>query len=103
MKFRILFLFLFCCAKMNFAQLYQPFPNDSAVWRQQSNQWDPPWMTQQDYKYYLQGDTLLSGITYHKLYKALLESTYYTSGGPFLLYSGPYMTDTNKYIGAIRE
>ncbi len=101
---RITILLVFVCfAKINVAQLYQPFPTDSAVWRQLSQQWDFPWMDQQDYSYFLNGDTLISGNIYHKVYKTILESHYQSTGGPWAIYAGPYMTDTNQYVGGIRE
>ena len=102
---RIIVLFVFVCfAKIDIAQVYQPFPTDSASWIERSQQWNIPWMDQQDYEYFLDGDTVLLGLNYHKLFKTKLESDYQLFGsGPFVLYAGPYMTDTNKYIGAIRE
>lgn len=103
MKQSILLFLLLCFAKTNVAQLYQSFPTDSAMWRQQSAQWNYPSMDLQDYVYYLQGDTTISANTYHKIYKTVLSSDYYTTGGPYALVYGPYMTDSNKYVGAIRE
>lgn len=103
---RIIILLVFIgFAKVNIAQPYQPFPTDSAVWRQSSANWNYPDYYQRDYKYYIQGDTIFSGNTYHKIYKTLISS-YYVLGsptGPFNLMSGPSIVDTNKYVGAIRE
>lgn len=102
---RIIILLVFVCfAKINFAQLYQPFPTDSAIWRQVSAQWLYPDMDVQDYVYYLQGDTLISGNTYHQVYKTELNSNYSAFGtGIYAFVSGPFMIDSNKYVGAIRE
>jgi hypothetical protein len=102
---RLLVLLVFVSfAKTNFAQLYQAFPTDSAVWRQSSANFNYPDWYQRDYKYYIQGDTLFSGNTYHKIFKTVISSYYIMGSNPtFELRSGPTMTDTNKYVGAIRE
>ena len=105
MKTRIIILLLFCFAKGALSQTYQPFPTDSAVWRQSSANWNYPDYYQRDYNYYSQGDTFLLGNTYHKIYKTEIDS-YYVLGsptGPFNLTTGPTMVDSNKYMGAIRE
>ena len=105
MKRIIILLVFISFAKINAAQLYQPFPTNSAVWRQSSANWNYPDYYQRDYNYYIQGDTVLSGNTYHKIYKTELDSYYIISSptGPFVLNYGPNMVDSNKYIGAIRE
>jgi Secretion system C-terminal sorting domain len=103
---KCILLFLFIgTAKINIAQTYQPFPTDSTVWRQISQQVFIPSIYVWDYNYYLEGDTLLLGETYQKLYRVGAYSTYYNSGGagyPFNLYTGP-SADNRGYVGGIRE
>ena len=105
MKRIIILLVVVCFAKQNIAQLYQPFPTDSAVWRQASANWNYPNYFQRDYNYYIQGDTFFLGNTYHKVYKTLVATDYVLGSpiGSFNLVNGPTLVDSNKYVGAIRE
>ncbi|MGZ4035193.1 MAG: T9SS type A sorting domain-containing protein [Bacteroidia bacterium] len=104
MKFRALFIFLFCYVKVNFAQLYQPFPTDSAVWRQQNASWDGDVWDQDDYNYFFRGDTIISGNTYHKIYHTGSHTEYVTAlYPPWTIVYGPLSVDSNKYVGGIRE
>ena len=101
--YTLLFISLFSL-KLS-AQLYQPFPTDSTEWRQQSASWFYPWMDRWDYVYAMKGDTVIGMNTYHKIYKTGVTATYFYSSPTAMptLYYGPVPTDTNRYIGAIRE
>ncbi len=101
---RILILLVFIySAKINVAQQYQPFPTDSAVWRQIGEQHFSPYVERWDYTYALSGDTTILGQTYHKIYHKGTYSNYEeTWGFYFVLESGPY-PDNRGYIGAMRE
>lgn len=105
MKRIIILLVVVCFAKATIAQLYQPFPTDSAVWRQSSANWNYPNYFQRDYNYFIKGDTLVSGNVYHKVYKTLISTDYVLGSplGPFNLVNGPTVVDSNKYVGSIRE
>jgi hypothetical protein len=97
-------LVVVCYAKICCAQVYQPFPTDSSNWRQASATWFLPVYEQWDYNYFFQGDTVLSGQTYHKIYRTGTYA-YYTVTMPFMIHTltmGPYLT-TDTYVGGIKE
>ncbi|MFL5764811.1 MAG: T9SS type A sorting domain-containing protein [Bacteroidia bacterium] len=104
MKLRLLILFLLFF-KAGFSQLYQPFPTDSAEWRQHSGTYYYPWINYRDYIYYIPGDTIIASNSYHKIYRTQIVTGeyYYSPSGPFSIVDGPRMTDTNLYVGAFRE
>ena len=52
-----------------FAQTYIPFPTDSAQWSVRHTINNP--FSQSTVQYKMKGDTLLNGITYHKIYYSL--------------------------------
>ena len=96
---RKILLLIFICviaseAKQSFAQtnVYHPFPDSGAAWNTglsylsgntgvQCEQWD-----------WIQGDTLINNMTYHKLYR------YKTCSG-----GGPPVLMLNGYVGGIRQ
>lgn len=85
--------------------MYQPFPTDSTNWRQVSAVWFMPVYEQWDYNYFIEGDTVLSGQTYNKIFRTGTYA-YYTVSMPYMIHTltmGPYMTHNNSYIGGIRE
>ncbi|MFH0865220.1 MAG: hypothetical protein V1904_03440, partial [Bacteroidota bacterium] len=66
-------LFLIAFLQINFtsikAQTYHPFPTDSAQWSVRHTI-GSPW-SQFSYQYKMEGDTVINGITYHKIYYSL--------------------------------
>lgn len=93
---RIVVLFIFVCfAKINVAQLYQPFPTDSSMWREWAYDVDASYNDTWDYQYFIEGDTIIAGNNYHKiLYTGTYHHVSWTS------YSINYV---NQYKGAFRE
>ncbi|MDO9184365.1 MAG: T9SS type A sorting domain-containing protein [Bacteroidia bacterium] len=67
-KHVILFwLWVIVCSKIN-AQTYTPFPTDSAQWSVMRTIYN---FSQNSFQYKMKGDTVLNGITYHKIYYSL--------------------------------
>ncbi len=52
-----------------YAQMYIPFPTDSAQWSVRHTTGSP--FSQTSYQYKMKGDTVLNGIVYHKVYYSL--------------------------------
>ena len=67
MKKVLVSLFFFCSILQSESQswIYHPFPVDSALWRENSGDW--PCTCCRDYQLTIDGDTLVSGLSYHKL------------------------------------
>ena len=94
---RIIILLVFIgFAKTTLAQLYQPFPVDSAMWREWAYDAQTTYVDNWDYQYFTFGDTLISGNTYHKIFKT---GTYMRMGGP----PAASYSYINQYIGSYRE
>jgi|GEM_PF-5433495 len=96
----ITFLFLLVfAARGSFSQGHFPIPADSsAQWRVTLQMWEPSpwWMVTDDRMYFFEGDTVISGRTYQKLYAS--GSSYVASppDGTTYLYS-------HEYRGGIRN
>ena len=56
-------------AGRGFAQQHIPFPTDSAQWSVRHTINSP--FSQNSFQYKMKGDTILNGITYHKIYYSL--------------------------------
>ncbi|MFK7758052.1 MAG: T9SS type A sorting domain-containing protein [Flavobacteriales bacterium] len=77
------------------AQDYVPFPTDSATWKE-ATQWIAlgynPWLP---VEYKMNGDTLISGLTYSKIQMNLIDNPYGSSGQ---YYIGGLREDENKKV-----
>lgn len=84
-----------CFSSLCYSQTYQSFPSDSAMWKEWAYEVDASHMDSWDYQYFIQGDTIISGMTYHKVLKT---GTFYQSSAASYGYN--YV---NQYTGGIRE
>ncbi len=75
-------------------QAYIPFPKSNAVWREYSG---APFGDCQEYNYPISGDTIVNGMTFHKLQKTGYVSSY----GPSFCNQIKYRY--NFYTGAFRN
>ena len=101
MKRLIILLVFVCFTKVNIAQLYQPFPTDSAMWREWAYELDASYNDTWDYQYFIQGDTIIVGKNYHKiLYTGTYHHVSWTSGWTNYVnqYKGAFREDTAKHI-----
>jgi hypothetical protein len=69
MKKYFFFLFFFLLSFFVFSQPYHPFPTDSAQWSIRHTHAPP--FSQDSWQLKMKGDTLLNGITYHKIFYSL--------------------------------
>ena len=60
-------LILICCVQMATAQDYKPFPTSNAMWRERFDGFE---VNCENYQYLITGDTIINGLTYHKLQKS---------------------------------
>jgi hypothetical protein len=103
MKKQILFLFSVLTLTTAFGQfnVYHPFPDSNAYWKESASAWwgaiGSPGNYCEGYGYVLKGDTLVNGIIHHKLN---LVSGYYN---PNASCYGSAFGYSNKFYGAIRE
>ncbi|MDR0364408.1 MAG: T9SS type A sorting domain-containing protein [Bacteroidales bacterium] len=90
-KYILIFALLIICCLLQ-AQEYQPFPREkNTFWR---HAWESFYsMDREYYQYTITGDTIINGITYHKLW--------YTSES-YIVENG-YTTYESKYGGVFRE
>lgn len=95
MKRIIVLLVFFGFAKTNFAQLYQPFPTDSAMWREWAYELDASYNDSWDYQYFIDGDTIIAGNNYHKI---LYTGTYH-----HVSWTSYWINYINQNKGAFRE
>ncbi len=79
------------------AQSYVPFPTGLANWNcLYWHQWEPDSYYLTNYEYIQEGDTILKGKTYKKVYYQYLDMSYYQRKSPNNL-------EPREYIGALRE
>jgi hypothetical protein len=98
----VLFIFLFfsyCCASAQTSS-YHPFPDSNAVWREFLTATDGGFgFYQWEEEKFIDGDTVLGGFTYHKIYESGLHMHCYlpcfTSDTLYYYY--------HQYKGAIRQ
>ncbi len=79
--------------------VYHQFPDSNAIWREDRDQNDGSFMFRWNVEKFINGDTVISGISYHKIY----ESGYYAQYGlpaQNLIDSYYYY---NTYFGVIRQ
>lgn len=105
-----IFLLLFLCAVFSRAQtnIYHPFPDSNAVWTEfvgGSNSFCPgppnpnPYIYEYNFSYFIEGDTLLNAINYHKLYQSGWTRGYCNAQGP----SNNWLPLPKNYNGAFRQ
>ncbi len=87
--------FLLMISNAAFSQAYQPFPIDSAMWRESGYQADASFTDSWVNQLFIKGDTVISGKTYHKI----LKTGTFTHNAS-TSYSYNY---SNLYQGGIRE
>lgn len=99
-KVIIILLLLFSLLK-GYSQFYRPFPEGEAVWTIESQHINgcpegPGWITIY-YSYIIHvGDTVINGISYHKIYR---EPIY----NPLEQGTMPYLFADTGYAGALRQ
>jgi len=85
-------------------QQYVAFPVDSAKWREYHTQMSTPGSyTWQEIDYFLNGDSVLNSLVYHKLYQSRINGEYYSVGPYGVPYNAIYGGFYNVLIGYIRE
>src|SRR5437870_4154800 len=99
--FIICILFSVCCS-FSFAQNYVPFPAANAIWRGARYWIDGALQIighEFEYNQFIDGDTIINGISYHKLNETSFENQYD--------YPTPIIINTinngTYYTGAFRE
>ncbi len=95
-------LFSVCCS-ISIAQNYVPFPSSNAIWRG-ARYWIDSWQPQLtghnwEYNQAIVGDTIINGMTYHKLEETSIENIYNLPQN--ILISSTY--NGTHYAGAFRE
>ncbi len=94
-------LFSICCS-ISFGQNYVPFPKSNAVWYN-ATAWNSGSQSSfNSYYNYLNGDTLINNITYHKIYECNDSTIPFASLPPPYINFIPF-TGGGGYFGAIRE
>jgi hypothetical protein len=100
MKKQILFIFSFLTLTSAFGQfnVYHPFPDSNAYWKETASSWTGGSGTYcEGYGYVLSGDTIINGLIHHKVN---LVTGYYS---PNASCYGSAFGYSNKFYGAIRE
>jgi Secretion system C-terminal sorting domain len=78
------------------AQVYQPFPTNSAIWREKHTGLATECT---DYQYTITGDTIVNDLTYHKLQKTGVSYIQSFNG----LCTGDILGPIDDYAGCFRE
>jgi hypothetical protein len=109
MKKQLFILFPFLMSFLaNFSQsnVYHPFPESNAIWTQTCTAYwgatcpnGNPQLRDDNYSYHLQGDTIINGYTYHKVYRTGTSHLYCAGGSNYHVWSS-YI---NLYSGAYRQ
>lgn len=79
------------------AQTYHPFRTNDAMWRESEGGYQSS--TCQKYQYIITGDTVIGGISYHKLRKTGASYPYTSTTCNFDVPTGPI----DEYVGAFRN
>lgn len=96
MKLFLLLIFIFFTSIIN-AQQYYTFPTSNAIWREYRYELGGSSRSYYyDFQNFINGDTLIEGKIYHKIYQ-----TGYTRS--YILYQSFYSEYEDIYVGAIRE
>jgi hypothetical protein len=102
MKKHLMSLIMIFALTTSYAQLYQPFPSDSTTWREMRRFFFSPLEEKWDYEYSISGDTVISGMSYHKIVHGGTYETYNIAVMYPYLTSGP-SAQNEGYKGAFRE
>src|ERR1700739_479617 len=98
MKKQLLFIFSILTLTTGFAQfnVYHPFPDSNAYWKEELEATNAAFDSYTDYGYIISGDTILNGKLHHKIYK--VEGVYWDNkGGGYVHYN------SKRFYFAIRE
>lgn len=99
-KFILFFLFFFT---FNSAQTYIPLLQNGNVWWEiEVDTSGNSYYSYTKVKYFFQGDLLVSGLIYKKLYRNQYAGTFLNGGGPF---NSPYwpLDNPNEFVTYLRE
>ncbi len=81
--------------------VYHPFPDSNAIWNVYAHSYDPgppfPCDEVGQYSYYMNGDTLINALVYHRIFVPFIDTTL---AQPFSCF-GQY--PNTGYIGSIRQ
>ncbi len=68
---KLIFFLILCSSFSVNAQtnVYHPFPDSNAVWRESNITSGYMWTKYHEYQYYINGDTSFNSVVYHKVYK----------------------------------
>lgn len=73
-RLNLLLLFGGFIFQISFSQTYVPFPSESAHWNCLFwHQWEPEYYSLTNYQYLQQGDTILNGKSYKKIFTKLVD------------------------------
>lgn len=97
MKFYFLVLLYFSHFNL-FAQNYTHFPDSNAYWSQGQTYNDGTQIIEDIYTIFIDGDTIVNGISYHKLYASGIENTF----TPFWIFVNS-ITFNHETSGLFRE
>ncbi|HLG35036.1 MAG TPA: T9SS type A sorting domain-containing protein [Bacteroidia bacterium] len=108
-KVLLLIFFAACVEAQGQTSVYHPFPDSNAVWNVYS--WACCWggcpppptgnpiIGEESYSYFIQGDTLINGNSYHKIYQSGTGHIYCAYGNSI----NNYYSWNDTYRGGIRQ
>ncbi|OFY99646.1 MAG: hypothetical protein A3K10_08105 [Bacteroidetes bacterium RIFCSPLOWO2_12_FULL_31_6] len=99
-----LFTYCFLLIALNsFSQTYFPFPDSIGVWKQTSLYYQPNSTGVIHYSIFMNGDTIINGFLYNKLYIYSCGQNIIPDPYPIPTFNCPIDTSNSFYYGALRE